>query len=258
MKLKNKVSVVTGGGRGIGAAICQEFANEGAMVAVCDINQDSADETVTKINNAGGKAKSWIFDVSKREEVENAAGEIKDTFGPVDIWVNNAGISKIIPFLDCTDEIWDMTMAINLKGVFLGSQAAVKQMLPKKSGVIINMSSQSGRVGGSQYQAYCASKFGVIGFTQSLSKEFAGKGIRVNAICPGVVFTPMWDQQKKDYAKKRNMKPEEVKPYFEKRIPLGRIGTEEEVAHTAVFLASKDAEYITGQAINVSGGAVMH
>jgi sorbitol-6-phosphate 2-dehydrogenase len=176
----------------------------------------------------------------------------------VDILVNNAGVSYIIPFLECSQEIWDKTIEINLKGTFNCCQAAIKRMLLRKRGVIINMSSQSGKTGNSHYAAYCASKFGVIGLTQSLAMEFARQGIRVNALCPGVVFTPMWDTMVADYAKKRNIKPEEVKPYFESKIPLGRLCTEKDVADAAVFMASDKASYITGQAINLSGGAIMH
>jgi NAD(P)-dependent dehydrogenase (short-subunit alcohol dehydrogenase family) len=131
-------------------------------------------------------------------------------------------------------------------------------MVTRKRGVVMNMSSQSGKVGNSHYAAYCASKFGIIGLTQSLAVEFAGAGIRVNALCPGVVFTPLWETMIEDYAAKRNMTPEEVWPYFEGKIPLRRLCTAEDVAGTALFLASDAAAYITGQAINISGGAVMN
>ena len=166
--------------------------------------------------------------------------------------------SKIGPFLDCTDVIWDRSLHINLTGTFIGCQVAIRSMLPRRRGVIINMSSQSGKTGNSHFAAYCASKFGVIGLTQSLAIEFARHGIRVNAICPGVVFTPMWDEIKHDYARKRDMNPEDVRDYMADKIPMGRLCTEEDVALTAVFLASDDAAYITGQAINLAGGMVMH
>jgi sorbitol-6-phosphate 2-dehydrogenase len=131
-------------------------------------------------------------------------------------------------------------------------------MLPRKRGVILNMSSQSGKVGASHYAAYCASKFGIIGLTQSLALEFAADGIRVNALCPGVVFTALWDEQHVGgYGHKRGLKPEEVRPYLESKIPLGRLCTPEDVAQMAAFLASDAASYMTGQAINVSGGSVM-
>jgi NAD(P)-dependent dehydrogenase (short-subunit alcohol dehydrogenase family) len=257
MLLKNMVSVVTGGGSGIGAAICHELAKEGAVVAVTDVNLEAAEQIAAEIREQNGEAQAWVLDVSCQSSVEAVAQEIKARFGPVDIWVNNAGVSKILPFLDHTEELWDLTMNINLKGCFLGCQAAIRQMLPRKTGVIINMSSQSGKIGNSNYQAYCASKFGVIGLTQSLSMEFAAEGIRVNAICPGVVNTPMWEQQTIDYAKKRSMDPKDVMSYLQSKIPLGRLGEAREIARTVVFLASEDASYITGQSFNLSGGTVM-
>ncbi len=258
MKLKDRVAVVTGGARGIGAAICQAFAEEGAAVAVCDVAAEAAEGLAAEIQKAGGVARAFHMDVTDRDAVERAASEIETALGAITIWVNNAGISRILPFLECTDEIWDQTLLVNLKGTFIGCQTAIRRMLPRRRGSVINMSSQSGKAGNSHYAAYCASKFGIIGLTQSLAVEFARHGIRVNAICPAVVMTPMWEAQVKDYARKRNMKPEEVRPYMESRIPLGRLAEPEEIARVAVFLAGDDASYVTGQAVNVSGGSVMH
>jgi NAD(P)-dependent dehydrogenase (short-subunit alcohol dehydrogenase family) len=258
MRLANRVAVVTGGGSGIGAEICRTFAREGAMVAVTDLRREAAEQIAAEIRDSEGQAFSWDFEVSDHTAVENAAEEIEKRLGPLDIWVNNAGISRVVPFLECTGDLWDLIIRVNLKGTFVGCQAAIRRMLPRKQGVILNMSSQSGKVGNSHYAAYCASKFGVIGLTQSLSREFAGQGIRVNALCPGVVFTALWDEQLADYAHKRNIRPEDVQSYLEDKIPIGRLGTAEDVARTAMFLASDDATYITGQAINITGGAVMH
>jgi NAD(P)-dependent dehydrogenase (short-subunit alcohol dehydrogenase family) len=258
MRLKDKVTVVTGGGSGIGAELCRRFALEGAVVAVADINEEAALKTVDEIVHADGNAKAWVFDVSDKKSVENAVDEIERDLGPIGIWVNNAGVSKVLPFLECSEELWDLTLKINLKGAFLGCQAAIRRMLPRKKGIILNMSSQSGKAGNSNYEAYCASKFGIIGLTQSLAVEFACEGIRVNALCPGVVFTPLWDDQLGDYAKKRNLKLEEVKPYLESKIPMGRSCKPEDIASMAVFIASDEANYITGQSINLSGGVIMH
>ena len=258
MRLSGKIAFITGGGSGIGAAICRAFAEEGAAVAITDIRLQAAQEIAAEITRCNGRVGTWAFDVSDRSAVEQAADQIEKQLGPIDVWVNNAGISRIVPFLECSEELWEQTLRINLKGAFIGCQAAIRRMLPRRQGVVLNMSSQSGKVGNSQYTAYCASKFGIIGLTQSLAVEFAGAGIRVNALCPGIVMTPLWDQMLGDYARKRNLKPEDVRPYLEKRIPLGRLCTPEDVARTAVFLASDESDYLTGQALNVSGGMVMH
>ena len=255
MLLKDKVAIVTGAASGIGKVIAEAFAVEGAKVSIADINLEAANKTAEQID---GAAIAVEVDVSDRDSTEKMVEQVEDKLGALDVLVNNAGVSYITPFLDCSQELWDKTIAINLKGAFNCSQAAIGKMLPRKKGVVINMSSQSGKSGNSHYTAYCASKFGIIGLTQSLAIEFAGERIRVNALCPGVVFTPLWDQMIGDYAKKRGMKPKDVKPYFESKIPMGRLCTEKDVADTAVFLASDKASYITGQSINISGGAIMH
>jgi NAD(P)-dependent dehydrogenase (short-subunit alcohol dehydrogenase family) len=260
VRLENKVAVVTGGGGGIGAAICRAFADEGARVAVTDLRPEAAELVAAEIRATGAQAGAWSkVDVAERATVERAADEIASRFGAIDIWVNNAGISRVVPFMECTDDLWDTILRINLKGTFIGCQVALRQMLPHQRGVILNMSSQSGKVGNSHYAAYCASKFGIIGLTQSLALEFARDGIRVNALCPGVTWTGLWDDQHTSaYGLKRDLKPAEVRPYLESKVPLGRLCTPEDVAQTAVFLASDAASYITGQAINVSGGNIMH
>jgi NAD(P)-dependent dehydrogenase (short-subunit alcohol dehydrogenase family) len=268
-RLADRTAVVTGGGSGIGEAICRAFASEGAIVAVTDLRLSAAEEVAAAIcreveapaepaqRRLRPPARAWLLDVGDGPAVEAAAVEIENALGPIDIWVNNAGVSYICPFLDCSDQLWDKTLRINLTGAFNGCRAAIRRMAPRGRGVILNMSSQSGKQGNSQYAAYCASKFGVIGLTQSLAMEFAPVGIRVNALCPGVVFTPLWDQMLDDYARKRSLRPEEVKPYLESKIPLGRLCTPEDVANAAVFLASDEAAYMTGQAINLAGGSIM-
>ncbi len=257
MKLENKIAVVTGGGSGIGAGLCRGFAAEGAHVAVTDMDLKAAEKVVEEILAAGGKASAWVMNVCDSKQVDEVAKNIAETLGRIDIWVNNAGVSYITPFLECTDELWNKTIAVNLTGAFNGCRAALKQMCDQGSGNIINMASQSGKQGNAQYAAYCASKFGIIGLTQSLAVEFAPQGIRVNALCPGVVMTPLWKDMLGDYAKKRNLKDEEVIPYMESKIPLGRLATESDVSAAAVFLAGDGASYLTGQSINISGGTIM-
>lgn len=258
MELKDQTVVVVGGGGGIGAAISRAFAEAGSAVAVCDVRLDAARAVADGIQRPDGRARAWKADITDLRSLEQMADEIEQQLGPIETWVNSAGISRIVPFLDCTEEIWQRTLDVNLKGVFFGCQAAIRRMLPRKRGVVINLSSQSGKLGNTQYAAYCASKFGVIGLTQSVAVEFAPDGIRVNALCPGVVPTPMWEAQTADYARKRNMRPEQVFPYLVGKIPMGRVCKPEEVAKVAVFLASDDASYITGQSINLTGGALTH
>jgi sorbitol-6-phosphate 2-dehydrogenase len=252
MKLEGKVAVVTGGGGGIGEAICRLFGAEGAAVAVADIDS----EAVGRVADSLPSSAAWCVDVTQRDQVESMARDVERVFGPIDVWVNNAGVSRIVPLLDCTDEIWERIIQVNLRGTFLGCQTAIRAMRPRKRGAIINMSSQSGKAGNSQYAAYCASKFGVIGLTQSIALEFAPDGIRVNALCPGVVLTPLWSAQIGEYAAKHGIRPEEVPAYLAGKIPLGRLCEPIEVARAALFLAGDESSYITGQALNVSGGSV--
>jgi NAD(P)-dependent dehydrogenase (short-subunit alcohol dehydrogenase family) len=256
-RLTDRVAVVTGGGSGIGAGICRAFAREGALVAVADLNPEAAWRVAAEIEAEGGRSLAVALDVTDAAAVACAADEIERALGPLEVWVNNAGISRVVPFLDCSEELWDAVLRVNLKGTFIGCQVAIRRMSPRRRGVVLNMSSQSGKMASSQYAAYCASKFGVIGLTQSLALEFARVGIRVNAICPGVVFTGLWDEQIEDYARKRGLSVDQVRPYLEEKVPMGRLCTVEDVAGTAVFLGSDEAAFITGQAVNVTGGLVM-
>lgn len=257
MRLEGKVAVVTGAGSGIGKACALRFAEEGANVVAFDLNENAAKETAEEIRALGKKALAVKVNVADKNSVDEGAKLAKETFGGIDIWVNAAGISKIIPFLECTEEIWDLTLDVNLKGQFFCCQAAVTHMLGK-GGAIVNFSSQSGKKGTNNYQAYCASKFGVIGLTQSIAAEFARESIRCNDICPGVVRTPMWDQQTADYAKKKNIPVEEVMPRFESTIPLGRLCSLKNVTDLVMFLATDESEYMTGQSINLTGGSCMY
>ncbi|HPO12346.1 MAG TPA: SDR family NAD(P)-dependent oxidoreductase [Candidatus Hydrogenedentes bacterium] len=260
MRLTGKRALVTGGARGIGRAIAAAFVSEGADVAVCDIDGAAATLTADEIKRqCNGRAHGFTMDVGERASVLACVGECLAALGAIDILVNNAGISKVTPFLEMPESLWDNTLRVNLKGVYLCCQAVLPGMVAAGKGKIINISSQSGKRGNSQYAAYCASKFGVIGLTQSLAQEFAESGITVNAICPGVVFTELW--QSPDmlgaYARKRGLAPEAVERYFESKIPLRRLCTVEDVARAAVFLASDESAYMTGQSLNVSGGLEM-
>ena len=255
--MKDKVALITGSAQGIGKAIALEFAMEGAKVIVADLNFAEAQKTAVGIGKAGKEFLAVKVNIRSRNEVRKMVGKAIAAFGRIDILVNNAGISEIAPFLETTDEIWEKILNVNLRGTFYCCQEVIPVMLKQKRGKIINMSSQSGKQANSWYAAYCASKFGIIGLTQSLALEFASSGINVNTVCPGVVFTSLWDRQLEQYAKKYNLKPEKVKDYLIKKIPLGRSATPEDVAKAALFLASSDSDYLTGQAINVSGGLVL-
>ena len=256
MDFKGKTAVITGAGQGIGKALAQRFSNEGACVALLDRNEITVKASAVEINEAGGCAIAIPTDVTEKESVFAAAAQTVKQFGSIDIWINCAGYSRILPFLDCSEEIWDRTIDINLKGTFLCCQAAVTYMR-EHGGVIINFSSQSGKKGTNNYAAYCASKFGIRGLTQSVAVEFAHNGIRCNAVCPGVILTPMWDAQLDDYAKKRNIADSEVMPRFIRNTPLGRLCEFKDVGDLVTFLASDASSYMTGQSLNLTGGAYM-
>jgi len=260
MRLREKVALITGAARGIGRGIAERFGQEGALVAICDIDLDTASDAALGITERhGAKTLAVEVDVSRRAGVLHMIRKVETEFGRIDILVNNAGISRIVPYLEMEETLWDTTIGVNLKGTHLCCQAVLPGMVNRCEGKIINMSSQSGKKGNAQYAAYCASKFGIIGLTQSLAQEFAPKKININAICPGVVWTDLWKSPEmlNRYAEKRGLAPEEVKEYCERQIPLGRLCLAEDVANVAVFLASDESGYLTGQAINVTGGAEM-
>lgn len=257
MRLKNKTAVITGAGRGIGLAIARKFAHEGARLVLNDINPESVEDAAEEISKAHRKAISVPGDVGDPGVATSIAERAVEAFEGINILVNNAGASKIVPFLETSQEVWENTLRTNLTAAFLMCKAVVPTMLGQGSGTIINVGSVAGKQGTDWYAVYCASKAGLIGLTQSLAREFAGRQIRVNAICPGIVATPMWEEMLADYARKKGISPEEVAEYVTGRIPLNRLCTVEDVAELALYLASGDAGYITGQAISLTGGLVM-
>ncbi len=259
MELNGKIALVTGSARGIGKAIALRFAQEGAQVALNDIDDENLKEAAREIQKVGKeKAIYKKADVSKSKEVEELTQYVVEKLGIIDILVNNAAISRIISFPDTSEKLWDRIMQVNLKGAFLCCKAVIPGMIKKGRGKIINMSSQSGKRGSTWHAAYCVSKFGIIGLTQSLALELAPHKINVNAVCPGVVFTPLWEEQAANHARRRGIDEKQVKEDLVKKIPLGRLGTPEEVANLVLFLASSRSDYMTGQAINLSGGSVLY
>ena len=248
-ELTQKVAVVTGAGRGIGKAIALALAKQGAAVAVTGTALEDCQSVVQEIAATGGVADGFKMDVTDRAEVERVFNEIVSRFGRVDILVNNAGVYTPKSALELTEEDWDHTLAVNLKGQFLCAQRAAKEMIKQKYGRIINIASiASGQVGIGIAEGvhYTASKGGVIGMTEALAAEWAVHGILVNAIAPGLIDTPM--------SRKERLSKEEMQAFLDVRVPLKRIGKPEEVAVFAVFLASDEASYATGSTFYVDGG----
>ncbi len=249
MKLEGKLSIITGGGTGLGKAMALEFANAGADVVVCSRNKDNIEKARDEIMALGKRSLAIVTDVCVKEQVANMVKKVIDEFGKIDILVNNAGIGGgYTPILDLTEDIWDTILDTNLKGLFLCTQAVAKHMVEQKCGKIINIASTvalgSIEVGGS---AYTASKFGVAGFTKASAMEFGPYGINVNAIAPGRIPTER---------SRAHPTPELVK-HFEvgkAACVLGRLGTPEEIAHLALFLASDDASFVNAELIACNGG----
>lgn len=244
MRLKGKTAVITGSARGIGREIAQYFLKEGASVMLSDMDQTTLEQTSKELSQSG-KTSFCVCNVTDQAAVEKLISETVQCFGSLDILVNNAGITKDSLLLRMKEEDWDLVLDINLKGAFLCSKAALKHIM-KSSGSIINIASVVGVMGNAGQCNYAASKAGMIGFSRSLAREIAKKGARVNVIAPGFIKTAMTDQLS-----------EEVKQAMLANIPMGSFGMPSGIAGAAVFLASDDAAYITGQVINVNGGMYM-
>jgi sorbitol-6-phosphate 2-dehydrogenase len=259
-QLEGKAAVVTGAGQGLGEAIARRLAAEGANVILADINLDTARAAAQDIQSKTGAHTLAIkTDVTDDGQVSELVQTAVREFGKLDIMVCNAGILKAGEVIEFSTEDWQRVIEVNLVGYFICAREAAKAMISQKSGVIIQVNSKSGKRGSFKNSAYSASKFGGIGLTQSLALELAPAGIRVNAICPGnLLDSPLWvDSLYEQYAKRWNMTVEEVRRKYEEQVPLGRGCTYEDVANVVVFLASDQAGYMTGQAINVTGGQEM-
>lgn len=265
MRLQGKVAVVTGGGTGIGRAICLALAAEGARVVVTDVNQEWAQKVASEIAANGGSATAMALDVTQKTSVERVADQISAQEKRIDIWCNNAGVSSMKRLLDLTEEDWDFNMDINAKGAFFGTQAAARQLMRQQPdpqsglrGKIINTASMAGKRGNAPFLVhYVASKFAVIGLTQATAGELAPFGITVNAVCPGYVRTNMQEREAQWEAELRSVTPDEVRQLYINDTPLRRLETPEDVAGVVVFLASPEADFVTGEAINVNGGSFM-
>ena len=246
MRLNNKVALVTGGARGIGQAIAFAFAKEGADIVVADVNLEVAQKTAAQIEELGRKAMALTMDVTNFEVVEEGVNKILDKMGKVDILVNNAGITKDNLLLRMSQSDWDAVISVNLKGTFNCIKAVSRPMIKQRSGRIISIASIIGLMGNPGQANYAASKAGIIALTKTVAKELASRNINANAVAPGFIQTEMTAKL-----------PEELKKKMLEAIPLGTLGTPEDVANLCLFLASEESRYITGQVITVDGGMVM-
>jgi len=249
MKVKNKIAIVTGSGRGIGKSTVLELAKEGAKVVVSDIDIKECQNVCDEIKKIGSDAIAVKCDISKKSDVDAMIKKTMQKFQKIDILINNAGVVLMKPFVEMTEKDWDFVLDINLKGVFLCTNAVVKQMIKQKSGKIISVASTAGEVGFMNTSAYCASKAGIINLTRELALELSPHNINVNAIAPGVIATKMTEDMLKD---------KKTKEVLLASTPLGRVGQPEEIGKAAVFLASDDSNFITGHTLVVDGGWLTH
>ena len=258
-RFTGKNVVITGGNRGIGIAVAERFAAEGANVVIASI-EPQVQEAAEQLRKSGAEAIGVVCDVTNKEAIVNLYDQAENAFGPVDISMQNAGIITIRKVEDLTEADWDATMDVNTKGVFLCCQEAIRRMRRAgKGGRLINTASGQARDGFIYTPHYAASKMGVVGITQSLAKEVALENITVNAICPGIIFSDMWDYNDKIWGEMLGTYApgELMKEWVETKIPMKRAGRGKDVAGLVSFLASEDADYITGQTINVDGGLIM-
>jgi 3-oxoacyl-[acyl-carrier protein] reductase len=246
MDLKEQVVMVTGGARGIGRAIAEGFARRGASLAVADISEESAGDAARELSSLGVRTKAVKLDVSKSGDVEKAFADILGEFGRIDVLINNAGITRDGLLLRMKEADWDAVININLKGVFLCSKEAVKAMVKQRYGRIVNIASVVAFMGNPGQSNYGASKAGIIGLTKTVAREYASRGITVNAVAPGFISTAMTDAL-----------TENVRQEMLKSIPAGKFGSVDDVAGAVMFLASPDSGYVTGQVIHVNGGMYM-
>ena len=260
MELQDKVAVVTGAGRGMGRAIALGLAEAGGHIAVADINAVAVEETAVAVKALGRESLAVTADMGNTDDIDRMISQAKDTFGRIDIMVNNAGVTRKVYILDVSEEDWDWIHRVNAKGVFFGMQRAAREMIDQGTGGrIINIASIAGKgYSGASNAAYSASKGAVLAMTQIAAHQLAQHDINVNAICPGITLTSMVMRNLADQARTSGQSIHELEQALGAKIPIGRANDPEDIAAMALFLAGPGARNITGQAFNVDGGLVMH
>lgn len=254
MRFADRVTIVTGAASGIGRATALAFGREGARVMCADINPEGAEAAAREIASAGAEAAALQTNVAEEEEVRQMIAATVRRWGRLDVMFNNAGTGFGTPLTQMTVEQWDRVMAVNLRGVFLGCKHAIPEMLKTGGGAIVNTASDAGLRASAYLGAYCASKAGVILLTKSAAVEWAARGIRVNCVCPGLVRTPIVDPYLKQVQDITGATPEQTWSRLARTHPIGRVGEPEDVARAVLFLASDEAEFVTGVALPVDGG----
>ena len=257
MDLKNKTAFVTGAAQGIGEAVALVLASYGADIIAADINLEGAQQTAKNIGKMGRKGLAVQLNVSKSESVNQAVEQAIQTFGTIDIHVNAAGIAVASKLTDVSEELWDRIMDVNAKGVFLCCKAVAKYMIKNKKGKIINVSSQTGKIGEEANGVYSCSKAAVNIFTQVFALEMAPYGINVNAVCPGPVDTEMMEKAFVNFGRIKGIEPEELKRNWIDSIPLKRMARPEEIGEIVAFLSSDKSDYITGVSYTIAGGSTL-
>jgi NAD(P)-dependent dehydrogenase (short-subunit alcohol dehydrogenase family) len=258
MELQGQVAIVTGAGRGIGRATALELARMGADIVVAELDRVGADGTAAEVKGLGRRALVVPTDVTSRAALATMVDRAKAELGRIDVLVNNAGIYRAAASLDVTEEHWDAIMSVNAKAVFFATQAVLPVMIAQKRGNIVSLASMAAKVGSKSNLPYNASKAAVVSMTKSLALAHAADGIRVNCVCPGFVETDMWTVVSREQSALMGVSPEEFNRQRLSQVPLGRMERPEDVAQVIGFLASDKSGYMTGQAINITGGLVMH
>ena len=258
MELSGQVAIVTGAGRGIGRATALELAQMGADIVVAELDREGAERTAAEVKGLGRRVSVVRTDVTSREDLTTMADRARAEFGRIDVLVNNAGIYRAAAPLDVTEEHWDAIMNVNAKAVFFATQAVLPTMIAQKRGAIVSLASMAGKIGNRNNLPYNASKAAVISMTKSLALAHAADGIRVNCVCPGFVETDMWTYVSREQGKLMGLTPEEFTRQRASQVPLGRMERPEDVASVIGFLVSSKSGYMTGQALSVDGGLVMH